>query len=111
MTAIDDPSANTMDMLDTVTLSVSGRTMMIDPTMGEVGEFTGTCAGERGVLQITMPDGSHGGMAWSHISQMGDSYRMNFPGYSMANPTACRAMVADDTAQNDDELARIDMCM
>ena len=64
---------------------------MIDPTMGNVGEATDMCEGDRGVLQITMPDGSHSRHAFStHISQMmGTTIRMNFPGYSAANPTSC----------------------
>ena len=112
VTAIDDPSANTMDMLGTATLAVSDRTMIIDPTMGEVGSFTETCAGARGVLGVMMPDGSDAGMVWSHITQMGGHYRMNFPGYSMASPDSCRSTAVTDAndALADDRMAR-DMCM
>ncbi len=59
---------------------------VIDPTMGDVGMATDMCAGDRGVLQITMPDNSHAGMVFTHITQMMGHYRMNFPGYSMADP-------------------------
>ena len=70
---------------------VPGMTKMIDPSMGEVGSFTDTCMGTRGVLEITMPDGSNAGMVWSHIKQMDGHYRMNFPGYSMARSgSMCR---------------------
>ena len=62
---------------------------MIDPTMGAVGELTDMCEGDRGTLQITMPDGSNVGMAFSHITQMMGHYRMNFPGYNMASITTC----------------------
>ena len=65
---------------------------MIDPTMGAVGDATAMCAGNRGVLRITMPDMSTAGMVFSHITQMGGHYRMNFPGYSMANPMTCWEM-------------------
>ncbi len=63
-----------------------GMVTMIDPTMGVVGELTDQCDGDRGVLKITMPDGSHAGMVFSHISQAADSFRMNFIGYSKADP-------------------------
>ena len=56
----------------------------IDPTMGAVGDLTSMCDDYRGVLQITMPDYSHAGMVFTHITQMMGQYRMNFPGYSMA---------------------------
>ena len=63
-----------------------GMVTMIDPTMGVVGELTDQCDGDRGVLKIMMPDGSHAGMVFSHISQAADSFRMNFIGYSKADP-------------------------
>ena len=73
---------------------------MINPTMGAVGELTDMCAGDRGVLQITMPDGSRVGAAFTHITQMGGHYRMNFPAYSMAGTTTCdAAATAEDTAE------------
>ncbi len=110
-TEIDDPSADTMSTLGTATIMVPGMTKMIDPAMGEVGDFTETCMGTRGVLEIMMPDGSNAGMVWSHIKQMDGHYRMNFPGYSMADPTECRTVAGDVAAVNDDELARIANCM
>ena len=70
--------------------------MMIDTAMGEIGDFTAECMADRGVLEITMPDMSNAGMVWSHITQMDGHYRMNFPGYSMASPTSCRAAVGMD---------------
>ena len=109
-TSIDDPSADTSAMLGTATIMVPGMTKMIDPAMGEIGDFTSTCTGSRGVLEITMPDGSHAGMVWSHITQMGGHYRMNFPGYSMASNQSCRSMAGADDNDNDDKAAR-DMCM
>ena len=33
-----------------------GKLTMINPTMGAVGMLTDMCAGDRGVLQITMPN-------------------------------------------------------
>ena len=60
---------------------------MIDPNGDELGSYTDMCEGVRGVLSITMPDKSHAGMVFTHISQMMDHYRMNFPGYSMASNT------------------------
>lgn len=79
-----------------------GMLTMIDPTMGDVGMHVDMCAGDRGVLEIMMPDNSHAGMVFSHITQMMGHYRMNFPGYSMASPTTCDATAtatpdADDT--------------
>lgn len=62
---------------------------MIDPMGEQLGPYTEECADagfSRGVLRITMPDGSRAGMAFSHITQMGGHYRMNFPGYSKAAP-------------------------
>ena len=56
----------------------------IDPTMGDVGDLTSMCDDYRGVLQITMPDYSHAGMVFTHITQMMGQYRLNFPGYSTA---------------------------
>ena len=112
---IDNPSLEGMDTaLPMATVMVPGMTKMINPSMGEVGSFVEQCMGGRGVLEITMPDGSGAGMVWSHITQMGGHYRMNFPGYSMANPMACRAMHADSPTGADDdndEKARIASCM
>lgn len=60
------------------------KVTMIDPSMGDVGMATEMCEGDRGVLKITMPNNSHAGMVFTHITQMMGHYRMNFPGYSMA---------------------------
>ena len=59
---------------------------MIDPNGDALGEFTDMCAGDRGVVRMTMPGGSHAGAVFSHVTQMGGHYRMNFPGYNMASP-------------------------
>ena len=67
---------------------------MIDPNGDDLVDYTGMCTGDRGVLQITMPDGSTAGMVFTHIMQMMGHYRMNFPGYSMANPADCHSMTA-----------------
>ena len=67
---------------------------MIDPNGDDLADYTGMCSGDRGALQITMPDGSAAGMVFTHISQMMGHYRMNFPGYSMANPATCWSMTA-----------------
>ena len=68
-------------------IKVAAPTMvtMIDPNGDELGSYTEQCEGVRGVLSITMPDNSHAGMVFTHISQMMDHYRMNFPGYSMTS--------------------------
>ena len=67
---------------------------MIDPNGDALGDFTAMCEGDRGVLQITMPDGSTAGSVFSHVTQMMGHYRMNFPAYSMANPVSCFEMTA-----------------
>ena len=77
------------DPTDAIAVAAPGMLTMIDPTMGAVGEATDMCEGDRGVLRITMPDGSHAGAVFSHVTQMGGHYRMNFPGYSMASDVAC----------------------
>ena len=101
-----------MDMMpdqygDMVPLQTPAPNMltMIDPTMGTVGDATAMCAGNRGVLQITMPDGSTAGAVFSHITQMGGHYRMNFPGYGMANPMTCFEMGAAAAAADSDVVA------
>ena len=75
-----------------IEVAAPNKLTMLDPTMGTLGDATAMCAGDRGVLQITMPDGSTAGMVFSHITQMGGHYRMNFPGYGMANPMTCYEM-------------------
>ena len=67
---------------------------MIDPNGDDLADYTDMCSGDRGVLQITMPDGSAAGMVFTHITQMMGHYRMNFPGYSMANPATCWSLTA-----------------
>lgn len=74
---------------DPVMVAAPGMLTMIDPSMGAVGALTDMCMGDRGVLEIKMPDGSYAGTAFTHITQMMGHYRMNFPGYSMASPTGC----------------------
>ena len=85
------PDTDGDNMPNPVTAAAPGMLTMIDPTMGDVGDLTDQCAGDRGVLNIRMPDGSYAGTAFSHITQMTGHYRMNFPGYSMASPTPCTA--------------------
>ena len=69
------------------------KVTMIDPSDDTMlGMYTGMCAGDRGVLRITMPDGSTAGSIFTHISQMGNNFRMNFPAYSAANPMTCYEM-------------------
>lgn len=85
------PDTDGDNMPDPVMVSASGMLTMIDPTMGAVGDLTDMCEGDRGVLSIKMPDESYAGTAFTHITQMMGHYRMNFPGYSMASPTACTA--------------------
>ena len=94
------------DPTDTIQVEAPGMVTMIDPTMGAVGDVTSMCAGYRGVLRITMPNGSHAGMVFSHITQMGGHYRMNFAGYSKANDAPCAAMVDDD-----ENAAEVALCM
>ena len=76
---------------------------MIDPSMGDLGMYTDMCDGDRGLLQITMPDKSTAGMVFTHITQMMGHYRMNFPGYSMADPETCYE-------KGDDAAARKNAC-
>ena len=82
------------DPTDAIAVAAPGMLTMIDPNMGDLGEAVGMCEGDRGVLRITMPDGSHAGAVFSHVTQMGGHYRMNFPGYSMASPTEIDATAA-----------------
>ena len=74
-----------------IKIPAPGMLTMIDPMsmekdMGEIGMYTDKCEDDRGVLKIMMPDYSHAGMVFTHITQMMGHYRMNFPGYSMADP-------------------------
>ncbi len=68
-------------------VAAPGMLTMINPSMGDLGMATDMCEGDRGVLKITMPNGSHAGAVLTHITQMEGHYRMNFPGYSMASMT------------------------
>ena len=88
------------------------KVTMIDPSDDTMlGMYTGMCAGDRGVLRITMPDGSTAGSVFTHISQMGNNFRMNFPAYSAASPMTCYEMGfaanAADTAANDADTANV----
>ena len=80
------------DPMNSIKVPAPGMVTMIDPNGDELGDYTAMCEGDRGVLRITMPDKSTAGMVFSHITQMGGHYRMNFPGYSMANPDTCFGM-------------------
>jgi hypothetical protein len=79
------------DPTDAIAVAAPGMLTMIDPTMGDVGDNVAMCTGDRGVLRITIPDGSKAGAVFSHVTQMGGHYRMNFPGYSKADPTSLPA--------------------
>ena len=85
--------ANDLDGMPTQYIKIPAPTMitMIDPNGDALGEYTGMCAGDRGVVKIVMPGKSHAGMVFTHITQMMGHYRMNFLGHSMADPTACAA--------------------
>jgi hypothetical protein len=57
---------------------------VINPaTLGGVGQCI-QVGQYRGVLRFAMPDT---GFLWSHISQSGSNFRMNFPGYNMTANT------------------------
>ena len=72
-----------------IEVAAPGMVTMIDPVGDALGEYTDMCEGDRGVLEITMPNNSRAGMAFTHVTQMMGHYRMNFPGYSMASTDAC----------------------
>ena len=102
-TAIDDPSSNVPTTeLPTAEIAVSMGTTVIDPSAGEVGTFTEMCMYDRGVLSFRMPDGSGAGMVWTHVTQDMNHFRMNFPGYSMANPHFCNRVAGADDSTGDD---------
>ena len=92
---------------DDVPLQVGApnKVTMIDPDGDMLGMYTDMCAGDRGVLQITMPDGSTAGSVFTHISQMGNNFRMNFPAYSAANPMTCFEMGQLDPGDEDAKAA------
>ena len=75
---------------DSIMVAAPNMLTMIDPAdMDGLGMYTDMCADSRGVLKIKMPNNSRAGMVFTHISQMGNSYRMNFQGYSLASPDDC----------------------
>ncbi len=80
------PDRNGDNRPDPIMVAAPNMVNMIDPHDDALDPFVHMCDDSRGVLKITMPNGSHAGMVFTHISQMGNSYRMNFPGYSMAPP-------------------------
>ncbi len=73
-----DIDGNPMD----IKIHVPGNLTRMDPSMGALGNFTAMCPGGpgRGVLQFRMPAD---GMVFTHITQEGGNFRLNFPGYSM----------------------------
>ena len=79
-----------------VNIQIPAPTMvtMIDPNGDTLSEFTDMCAGDRGVVKMYMPSGSRAGAVFSHITQMGGHYRMNFPGYNMASDVEIEGTVA-----------------
>ena len=79
-----DVAPGSMDSMAMV--PVPNRVNMIDPAGDVLGPYTSQCDGGRGVLRFAMPDESHAGMVWTHISQRGKNFRLNMPGYSMASP-------------------------
>ena len=108
---IDDPSDDTSDILPVVTLAAPNMVQVINPGYSmELGSYTETCEGGRGMLRFTMPAGSHAGMIWTHISQRMENFRMNFTGYNMASPTMTCAM-ADTDMVNDVDIDQVDDCM
>ncbi len=86
------------DMVD-IMIDAPNKLTMIDPAGDALGDLTAMCEGDRGVLQIMMPDGSGAGMAFTHITQMMGHYRMNFPAYSMASDTDCQELGTTDPAR------------
>ena len=81
-------------MTSTIRVAAPGRVTVIDPAAAEtpLGEATAMCLENegdqgRGVLSFAIPahtpdpDVEAPGMVWSHITQMGMSFRMNFTGY------------------------------
>jgi hypothetical protein len=74
------------EMVSSAMIPAPGMVTMIDPAGDALGPYTSQCDGGRGVLGFVMPDGSHAGMVWTHISQRMSNFRMNMPGYNMADP-------------------------
>ena len=75
---------------DPIMVAAPDMLTMIDPAdMDGLGMYTDMCDDSRGVLKIQMPNNSRAGMVFTHISQAGNSYRMNFQGYSLAPPDDC----------------------
>ena len=90
---LPDPTEADSDNTKDITVPAPGPVTVIDPTAGDLGEATAMCLDNegdrgRGVLGITTSKKSGGagtsrrdGMVWSHISQRGANFRMNFLGY------------------------------
>ena len=74
------------EMVSMAMISAPGMVTMIDPAGDALGPYTSQCDGGRGVLRFAMPNNSHAGMVWTHISQRMSNFRMNMPGYNMADP-------------------------
>jgi len=84
------PDRNGDNQPDPIMVAAPEMITMIDPAdMDGLGMYTDMCDDGRGLLEIMMPRGSKAGMVFTHLTQAGNSYRMNFPGYSMASPTTC----------------------
>ena len=90
MAMIPDPDALAAPatMVSMASISAPGMVTMIDPAGDALGPFTSQCDGGRGVLRFAMPNESNAGMVWTHISQRMSNFRMNMPGYNMADPAA-----------------------
>ena len=69
-------------MVSEAAVPAPGVVTVIDPSGDVLGPYTDQCVGGRGVLKFAMPDDSYAGMVWTHISQRGANFRMNFPAYS-----------------------------
>ena len=93
---------------DPIKVPAPDMVTMINPAdMDGLGMYADMCDDSRGVLKIKMPDKSTACMVFTHITQMGNSYRMNFQGYSMADPETCFEK-GDEDASGDlagDEIA------
>jgi hypothetical protein len=74
------------EMVSSAMIPAPGMVTMIDPAGDALGPYTSQCDGGRGVLRFAMPNNSHAGMVWTHISQRMSNFRMNMPGYNMADP-------------------------
>ena len=87
-------------MLKTVTLSMPGRTMMIDTAMGEIGDFTAECMADRGVLEII--DAGYEQRRHGVVPYHADGWSLphELPRLQHGqSETSCRAAVAMDRPQ------------